>query len=171
MESYGEILRAKREEKQIDIETAARETVILRKYIEAMEKEREQDFPGEPYLIGFLKNYSEYLGVSVDDVLKLYNAKKIQEMPVPTQLLEKKRPKWIVPFVITTVVIALTGIGLWLYFIILDVPGKIEAKKAALAESKKSHTYQVTQDISKPRLYKGDQLKIPSAENEEKFDL
>ncbi|MBO4404127.1 MAG: helix-turn-helix domain-containing protein [Treponema sp.] len=171
MESYGEILRKKREEKGIEIETAARDTTISRKYIEAMEKEREQDFPGEPYLIGFLKNYSDYLEADREEVLKLYNAKRIQETPVPVQLLEKHRPKWVVPLVVCSVLVFLAAAAIWLYYIILDVPGKIAEKEARLAESVKVHSYRIGGEIEKHRLYKGDQLMVPQREDENKFEI
>lgn len=171
MESYGEILKNKREEKNIEIETAVRETSISRKYIEALEKEQEQDFPGEPYLIGFLRNYSDYLEVNTEEVLRLYKAKRIQETPVPVQLLEKKRPKWVIPLIVTSVLLLLIAVGLWLYFIILDIPAKMEEKQRALAESKQVHSYQIKPEVEKIRLYKGDQLLIPSLESPGKFDI
>jgi cytoskeletal protein RodZ len=59
MESFGQILREAREKQGIDINKTERETSISKEYIVALEEENVSVFPGEPYLVGFLKNYSE----------------------------------------------------------------------------------------------------------------
>ena len=66
MDSYGEILRNARQVKGLDIDTVARETSIISSYIEGLENEDNSAFPGEAYLMGFLKNYSEYLEKNTD---------------------------------------------------------------------------------------------------------
>jgi len=71
MESYGAILKKAREDKMLDFDTIERDTTITRQYLEALETEDAAAFPGEPYLVGFLKNYSDYLGVDTAEVLKL----------------------------------------------------------------------------------------------------
>ena len=63
MESFGQLLRVTRESQGIDINKAERETSISKEYITALEEENVSLFPGEPYLVGFLRNYSEYLGL------------------------------------------------------------------------------------------------------------
>ena len=90
MESFGEILRTTRESKGIDIPKAERETSISKEYIIALETENVSAFPGEPYLIGFLRNYSEYLGLDSKNLISLYKAKMIQEAPIPEGLLKSK---------------------------------------------------------------------------------
>ena len=87
MESYGEILRNAREEKKVSMEAIERATAITKNYIDSLENERVEDFPGESYFIGFLSNYCEFLGLDKDEILRLYHAKKIQESPVPVELL------------------------------------------------------------------------------------
>ena len=86
MESFGEILRTTRESKGIDIPKAERETSISKEYIVALETEDVSTFPGEPYLIGFLRNYSEYLGLDSKKLISLYKAKMIEESPIPEGL-------------------------------------------------------------------------------------
>ena len=60
MESYGAILREKRESKDLSIEQVSREAAITVQYLNGLENEKDEIFPGEPYLVGFLKNYAEY---------------------------------------------------------------------------------------------------------------
>ena len=83
MESFGAILRTTRESKGIDISKAERETSISKEYIVALETENVSIFPGEPYLIGFLRNYSDYLGLDSKHLISLYKGKMIQEAPIP----------------------------------------------------------------------------------------
>ncbi|MFW6252640.1 MAG: helix-turn-helix domain-containing protein [bacterium] len=94
MESIGDRLRVAREGKGYSFEQVARDTHIAKRYIEAMEKDDYHVFPGEPYLIGFLKNYSEYLDVSSEEVLNRYRNLKLQEQPAPMdQLLDTGRSR------------------------------------------------------------------------------
>ena len=53
MESYGELLRKTREEKNVSLEEIERATAITKNYILALEEERSDDFPGESYLLDF----------------------------------------------------------------------------------------------------------------------
>ena len=89
MDSYGEILRNARQVKGLDIDTVARETSIISSYIEGLENEDNSAFPGEAYLMGFLKNYSEYLGLDSSQVIILYKNKIYQKLPNITRSIAK----------------------------------------------------------------------------------
>ena len=56
MDSYGELLRAAREEKNLNIDKIAREISIESRYLAGLEAEDNGVFPGEAYMIGFLRN-------------------------------------------------------------------------------------------------------------------
>ena len=120
MESYGEILRNAREEKNVTVSDVSRITQISNAYIEALEEERVEVFPGEPYFIGFLTNYCEYLELNRDEILDLYRAKKIQETPTPIELLQKKKPKYLIPLIVSLLV-AVIVLGPRLYQVGLDI--------------------------------------------------
>lgn len=166
MESYGELLRKVREEQELSIEDVEAKTSITRHYIEGLENEENGAFPGEPYMIGFLKNYAEFLGLKGDDVLKLYHAKKIQESPVPVELLQKKKPKFLVPLIIILLLLVLAGTGIYLYFFVFKVPQKRIETQKMLAETKKTHQYQFSGETETHRMYVGDQILIPANEGE-----
>ena len=100
MESYGNLLRKTREEKNLDLVKISREISIEKRYLEGLENEDSSVFPGEAYLVGFLKNYSNYLELDSYFVLKLYHNKQIQESPLPEGLYEKKSSKKMLPFII-----------------------------------------------------------------------
>ncbi|MFI3258153.1 MAG: helix-turn-helix domain-containing protein, partial [Spirochaetales bacterium] len=91
MESFGTILRNTREEKKLSVETVSRDTTISRNYIEALEDENLSVLPGNTYALGFLRNYSTYLGLDSAYLVKLFNAKILQETAAPESLLHPKK--------------------------------------------------------------------------------
>ena len=116
MESLGEKLKNTRNEKGLSLEQISRETNISLRFLEALETENFNIFPGEPYLIGFLRNYSIYLELDVQKVISLYRALRIQEQPVPVEQLLKTPPKipgFLIPMLIILVVLGLSGWGIY----------------------------------------------------------
>jgi cytoskeleton protein RodZ len=91
MESIGDKLRNRRQEEGYSLDQVTRDTNIAKSYLEALEGEDFAVFPGEPYLIGFLRNYSEYLGLDANEMISLYKNFKIQEQPLPMDELIIKR--------------------------------------------------------------------------------
>lgn len=102
MESIGEQLRSAREAKGITFEQIYRDTNIPKKYLEALEAEDFAQFPGETYLLGFMRSYGDYLGLDAQDLISQYKSIKIQEQPVPMeQLLRDPKPSNRLPFYIS----------------------------------------------------------------------
>lgn len=164
MESYGAILRKAREEKELTLETVERDTSITKLYLEALETEEVNTFPGEPYLIGFLRNYADYLGVDSAEVIKLYHAKKIQESPVPEGLLEKHRPRWIIPLIVALSLLVIAGITFGVMQLVKSIQlRKIEAQKI-IEQNSRTRQYPLTLKGETKRLYKGDQILISAGE-------
>ncbi len=93
MESLGEKLKTARNEKGLSIDQISRDTNISIRYLEALESENFSIFPGEPYLIGFIKNYGAYLDLDIQKLISLYRALKIQEQPIPVEQLLKSPPQ------------------------------------------------------------------------------
>lgn len=166
MESYGEILRQVREDKGLTVTEVAKATSISEAYIRALESEDVQAFPGETYLIGFLRNYSTYLGADTENLIKYYNAAQRQASPVPKELLEKHAPKFVVPLIITIISILFILFVLFMYFYVLKIPARRAEKAQKALESTKIHQYEFSGEIQNVRLYTGDQILIPSADGE-----
>ncbi|MFW6215806.1 MAG: helix-turn-helix domain-containing protein, partial [Alkalispirochaetaceae bacterium] len=61
MESIGAKLQGSRSSKGYSVEQVARETHIAKRFIEALEAEDFDAFPGEPYILGFLRTYAYFL--------------------------------------------------------------------------------------------------------------
>ena len=137
MESYGALLKKTREDLNLSIEEVETKTSITRQYIEGLEEEKNEAFPGEPYMVGFLKNYADFLGLKSDEILKLYHAKKIQESPVPVELLQKKKKKYLVPLIVLLSLAAVAGVGCYLYYGVFKIPQQKIEKERLMAETKR----------------------------------
>ena len=139
MESLGEKLKTARNERGLNIDQISRETNISIRYLEALETENFGVFPGEPYVIGFLRNYGNYLDLDVQKVTSLYRALRIQEQPVPVEQLLKnppKFPKFIIPF-----------------FIILLILGGVSWGIFTLIKNKQNNPAESTPVVRKPAEY------------------
>ncbi|MGH2356720.1 MAG: RodZ domain-containing protein [Candidatus Limnocylindria bacterium] len=81
----GEVLRAAREAKGIDLTRVERETKIRSRYLSALERGDYRDLPGSVYVRGFLRNYGLYLGQDPEYLIDLYRLETAQpaERPAP----------------------------------------------------------------------------------------
>ncbi|MBN1698607.1 MAG: helix-turn-helix domain-containing protein [Spirochaetales bacterium] len=132
MELFGEKLREVRESKNYTLEQVARETRISRRYIEALESEDFAAFPGETYLIGFLRSYAEYLDLDPDHFVNLYRNIKIQEQPIPFDELlnnNRKMPRSVVVLIAGLGIVLLAGGIAALSFFVMTNMEKPEAMK------------------------------------------
>jgi cytoskeleton protein RodZ len=92
MNQIGPIFRDARTKSGKTIDEASRETKIAKKYLIGIENENFDNFPGETYLIGFIRNYAQFLGLDPDEMIRKYRDYKIQEQPAPIEQLTA-RPK------------------------------------------------------------------------------
>lgn len=79
MTGLGRILQEARAVRGIALEEAENATRISRRYLEALENEDFSVFPAPVYARGFLRSYSQYLGLNPVDVLALYPAPTANE--------------------------------------------------------------------------------------------
>ena len=165
MESFGAILRKRREEKNIDLDTVSRDTIISKQYLEALENENTDIFPGDTYVTGFLRNYSDYLGLDSAYLIKLFQGKMMQESPVPENLIIKRHinKKVLVAAVSLGVCILALCTFLLVYFLVI----KPNNKKYTAVDLKKDdgQSYTVSAVPLQRRLYKKDTIIVPLAEN------
>jgi cytoskeletal protein RodZ len=161
VDSLGEKLRQAREEKGCTLEQVSRDTNIATRYLQALETEDFSDFPGEPYILGFLRNYSEYLGLDVQEQLSLYRALKIQEQPVPVdQLLHSPAPvgKIILGILIPLLILAL---GAGVYYYITHRPVR---EQAPAAEPRQPVEYVIETGVLERRFYTEDSILVSLGE-------
>lgn len=163
MESYGEILRKAREEKGLDYAAISKETSISRDYLKGLEEEDTAVFPGEPYLVGFLRNYAEYLGVDHTKLLTLYHAKQLQETPPPLALTKREKPVFLAPLLVILGLILGAGIVVLVFFIFASQEKKVE-ENIEIAKGNTFKKYELTEKTFQGRVYKGDQFVLGSAD-------
>ena len=99
----GEVLRAAREAKGVDLVRVERETKIRERYLAALESGDYRDLPGAVYTRGFLRNYGAYLELDPEYLIDLYRletttATERPSMPGPPKPLAIRRSR---SFVIT----------------------------------------------------------------------
>jgi cytoskeletal protein RodZ len=168
VESLGDKLKKAREKKGCSYDHVGRETNIARRYLEALEGEDFSKFPGEPYLLGFLRNYGEYLGLDVEELLSLYRAIKIQEQPIPVEQLLKSPPGFpkalIALFVILPVLLIIFLVS---YFVFIRTP----AEPAHTDIVQLPMEYILEGSFLERRFYKGDTILIPLGNEQFKTEL
>ncbi|MDR2729839.1 MAG: helix-turn-helix domain-containing protein [Treponema sp.] len=169
MESLGEKLKTARDEKGLSFDQISRETNISIRYLEALETENFAIFPGEPYVIGFIKNYGAYLELDIQKLISLYRALRIQEQPIPVEQLLKspsKLPRFIIPVVI---ILAVLGAGGWFIYPMIINKENNPVKNTPFSSS--SAEYIMEGNSMEKRLYKNDSVLIPVGNETYKLEL
>jgi len=168
VESLGDKLKSAREAKGYSYEQVGKETNIATRYLEALETENFAKFPGEPYLLGFLRNYGEYLGLNIDELLGLYRAIKIQDQPVPVEQLLRSPPSFPKPLLISLsilgVLLAIAGVG-YLAF------GRAPATQTQGSIVQLPMEYVLEGSFLERRFYRGDTVVVPIGEDQYRTEL
>jgi cytoskeletal protein RodZ len=164
-ESLGNTLKMTREGKGYTFEQVTMDTHISIQYLRALEEERFDVFPGEPYILGFLKNYGEYLGLDNKELLFQYRSGKIQDQPDPIEQLVTPRGstfpfKMLLGALILVVVLAAAGGGVY-YFLYLP-----RTKAPVVVETRKPVEYALNEGALERRFYRGDSIVIPYGDNQ-----
>jgi cytoskeleton protein RodZ len=171
MESIGEKLKTAREEKGYSPDQVARDTNIARRFILAMEQEDFSAFPGDTYLLGFLRNYADYLGLDSERLVTLYRNMKIQEQPVPMEELiqgKKRSPsiELMVGIVLGVAVVAIGVYGAYTYFNrdaggAGAAPTRAESEEPQQADAEAAaDRYEMGEEIVERRFREGQVLRL-----------
>ena len=80
MRTVGEMLRESREEKSLRLEDVEQATKIRLKFLKAIENDDFRLLPSLSYAKGFVKNYSEFLGMDSNTVLAFFR-RQIADVP------------------------------------------------------------------------------------------
>jgi len=122
MKRISEILKEERERKGYSLDFIEKTIKIKSEYINLIEQGRFSDLPSESYALGFIKNYAEFLGLDVQEVLAFFRrefderkAKKKPSLKPPQPI--RKTLEIFTPsnFIITIVSILVIGFLGYLY--------------------------------------------------------
>jgi cytoskeleton protein RodZ len=116
--SIGEILRDRREELDLDLETIGATLRIKAAYLVALEQDRTHELPGATYAMGFIKAYSRHLGLDEQAVLNRFKHESAgftarQDLSLPVPLGERSLPG--AAMLLIALILALCGYGTWYY--------------------------------------------------------
>jgi len=100
----GAMLRASRMRLGEDLRSVAQMLCIRYAYLEAIEEGRFHELPGQTYAIGFIRAYSDHLGLDSDEVIRRYKVETAagargQELSFPTPVPETGIPGGAIVFV------------------------------------------------------------------------
>ncbi len=174
MNEIGAMLIEARTSQDLEVEQVSRETNIAREYIIALEKDDYTVFPAEPYVLGFLRNYAEYLGLNADEIISLYKQIKIQETSLPPEALLPKKgfkisKKIIVISAGVLLCVCLFFVG---YFAFTKWIPAIKENKSAevktekVVEQRQVASYELTESKFEKRLFENDELKLSVQDKE-----
>lgn len=114
----GEILRDRREELGLDLDSIGEALRIRPSYLAALEQGHSDELPGPAYAIGFVRAYARHLGFDSEKVLARFRAESsaLQARPdlsLPMPLGERSLPGTAV--LVVALILALCGYGSWYY--------------------------------------------------------
>jgi len=161
MKDIGDFLRERREAKGVSLIEIEKDLKIRKKYLQALEEGNIDIIPGRTYIIGYLRNYSKYLGIDEENINSIiqtyknlekrkYDLEDIKEENIflkkkDKSIFEKKRFFFPVKYVYLTSFILVIFIGLlWINNSLkkaqdFPVPSpEIETKTDVIAEEKRN---------------------------------
>ena len=90
METLGEYLRNKREEKNISLDQVAQVTKINISYLQAIENDDFHMLPASTFVKGFLRHYAQCIGLDPEDVVFRFKSALQSEKEPPGRLVRRK---------------------------------------------------------------------------------
>jgi cytoskeletal protein RodZ len=157
MESLGIKLKNTRERKKESYENASLKTNIAVRYLKGLEEEDFSVFPGEAYLLGFLKTYGNYLGLEPEELLNLYRTMKLQEQPMPDKLLKTPREFPVKTVLLILILLICAGaVGGIIYFLFHLPP-----KEQTAPQPRKVKEYTMSENPMERRLLLEDSFVVP----------
>lgn len=152
MNACGERLRQTREEQGLSLAQVAIETRILQQSLIALEEGNYNALPGDVVTKGFLRNYAQFLGLPVDEMIELYRRDRGSIHPiqvVPVTSLAPRR-SYVLPsfFGVFFVTIALVG----LTYVALSAAGRIGNSQVAHQDAPATVTAPVATPTPLPKV-------------------
>ena len=133
----GRILREAREEAKIYLEDAEASLRIKKEYLIALENGDFNSLPGTTYVSGFLKSYTQYLGLNINQsLLNVIPSNNNSPTPSETILGTLPNKKSTPSLVILAVSLAATGGGYFAWYSFENYPSPKKTHHQMLTEDK-----------------------------------
>src|SRR6516164_7339908 len=116
--SAGDVLRQQREALGLDLDDVAAALRIKPDYLAALEAGRPDLLPGPTYAIGFVRAYSDHLGLDDSEILRRFKAESAgldakPDLTFPMPLGERSIPGR--AMLLVALILVLCGYGTWYY--------------------------------------------------------
>lgn len=131
MKTVGQILLETRNSRRIELSDVARVTRIRPQFLEVIEADDYSKLPSGAVARGFIKNYSDYLGLNPDNVLAVFRRDFVEDprgqivprgMVAPAERLGFWTPRTTVWAVVSTVLTIFLGYLVFQYHILTGPP-------------------------------------------------
>lgn len=177
LETVGQDLRTARQRKGEELASVSRALKIRKDHLEALEEGNIHALPGRPYAIGFLRSYSEYLGLDPAQCVERFKAeiagRDDGDTAVPQLAVEDERrlPQGSLIFLVLLVVAVVYG-GYYLSVSanrmlsepVAPVPDRLASETASPTSTKSSPPAQTAQaQPSQPDASESDQAPADSS--------
>ncbi len=139
-QSVGMLLREKRESFRQDLYTVAGQLHIRLSYLKAIEDGRFKDLPGLTYASGFVRSYSDYLGLDGEEMVRRFReeiagTERQVQLIFPSLATEGKIPSGAI--LLLSGFLAVMAYGVWYYLAdrqksLLDLVPEVPAQLRAL---------------------------------------
>lgn len=119
MKTVGQLLKEERLKAGFTLEQVERATRIRRKFLSAIEEDDYPKMPASPYTQGFIKNYSEFLGLGSHTILALFRRQFLNKEGQKKEVVEEPltRSPWrITPNKVIALLVLILIAGLFYYF-------------------------------------------------------
>ena len=160
---FGAAIRSAREAHGKSLESVSGTLRIRQAYLAAMEDGRFEDLPGPTYAAGFVKAYSDYLGLDTEEVMQQYREGMLYRpsqntIAPPMPVVERRLPTGFILLISGVVVVLVYG-G-WYYITLregdtniatLEVPAKIPKELKAKKSQNKGGNSKVLEKQEKQK--------------------
>ncbi len=168
MRSLSDVLTKQRESRSLTIDQVAYETNISKKYIQALEEEEFCVFPAEAYLLGFLRNYADFLDLEYETIYAEYKNCLLREEDTPlSELIGIKKTFILKPWMVILPLL-ISAIAFGVPPLVKTVSSQIDKRKEALriAGEEKSKTFLIDSDYTGKMVKEDDLLTLQIGDNQ-----
>lgn len=128
-EAFGDFLKRHREASGRTIDSIAKSTRISKMYLVAFEESDFSRFPPDAFARGFLRTYSQEIGIDPDEVVQKFES--FRRATAPTQIRDLRQqpaslPSTKSPWMVWAVLGVIFVVGLFIFLIPSDRPEKSE---------------------------------------------
>lgn len=115
MRQFGELLSSARKKRRISIDRAARDLVINKDHLQALEDENWRDLPEPAYVKAYIKSYAQYLKLDPEFTLAIYRREFDERKLPPKPVRKDQRRFFITPTKLLNLVFVLAIFGFVAY--------------------------------------------------------